>query len=89
MIAGSIIHLVFKIIAHSADEPTWNITVIGIIGGFGLILAGDASASADAKQLETVQRQMAAVPEAIDTGDTGQLKKTVTDQSPTNKTPTS
>ena len=77
MIAGSIIHLVFKLLAHSSDEATWNITVIGIIGGMGLILAGDASASADAKQVETMQRQMAAVPEAIDTGNTEQLKKTV------------
>lgn len=77
MIAGSIIHLVFKMLAHSADEATWNISIIGIIGGVGLILAGDASASADAKQLETVKRQMAAVPQAIDTGDTTLLKKDV------------
>lgn len=45
MIAGSIIHLVFQLKAHTANENTWTIAVTGVVGGAGLLLAGDASAS--------------------------------------------
>ena len=45
MISGSIIHLVFSIRAHTANENTWTIAITAIIGGIGLLLAGDASAS--------------------------------------------
>lgn len=43
MILGSTIHLVFAVRAHTADENTWTISVTAIIGGIGLIFAGDAS----------------------------------------------
>lgn len=46
MIAGAIIHLVFKIKSHAADENTWTIAIGAILGGIGLIAAGDAKAGA-------------------------------------------
>jgi hypothetical protein len=45
MIAGSIIHLVFSARSGTANENTWTITITSVIGGVGLLLAGDASAS--------------------------------------------
>jgi len=45
MILGSIIHLIFAIKGHTADENTWTITLGTILGGGGLIFAGDASHS--------------------------------------------
>jgi hypothetical protein len=46
MISGSVIHLIFSIRAHTANENTWTIAVTAIIGGLGLLVAGDASQSA-------------------------------------------
>ena len=45
MIAGSIVHLVFSVKASNANENTWTITITAIVGGLGLLLAGDATAS--------------------------------------------
>lgn len=45
MIIGSVIHLVFAAKSHTADENTWTISVTAIVGGLGLIFAGDASHS--------------------------------------------
>jgi uncharacterized membrane protein HdeD (DUF308 family) len=45
MIAGGIIHLGFQIKAGTADENSWTIAVAAIVGGVGLIAAGDASQS--------------------------------------------
>lgn len=45
MLAGSVIHLAFSIKAGTANENSWTIAVVGIVGGVGFILAGDASAS--------------------------------------------
>jgi len=45
MIAGSVIHLVFSVRAGTANENTWTIAITAIIGGIGLLLAGDAAAS--------------------------------------------
>lgn len=44
-IAGSVIHIIFCILHHTADETAWNMAVGGIIVGLGLIFAGDASHS--------------------------------------------
>ena len=43
LIAGSVIHLVFAARAGHADESTWNSAVVGIVGGLGLLAAGDAA----------------------------------------------
>lgn len=45
MIFGSLIHLIFAVRAHTADENSWTIGVTAIVGGLGLIFAGDASSS--------------------------------------------
>lgn len=45
MILGSIIHLVFSISNHSANENTWTIAMSTMVAGIGLVFAGDASAS--------------------------------------------
>ena len=53
MIVGSITHLVFMIRANTADENTWNTTFAAILGGVGLILAGDAGASVEKSSVHT------------------------------------
>lgn len=45
MIIGSIVHLVFAVREKTADENTWTISLTAIVGGIGLIVAGDASAT--------------------------------------------
>jgi len=45
MIIGSTVHLVFAVKAGNANENTWTISLTAIVGGIGLILAGDASNS--------------------------------------------
>ena len=45
MISGAVIHLVFQLRAHAASEADWNATFIAVMGGVGLIAAGDASQS--------------------------------------------
>lgn len=42
MIAGSVIHLAFRIKAGTADEQSWTIAIGAILGGIGLFAAGDA-----------------------------------------------
>lgn len=44
MIGGSAIHLIYAIAAHTANETTWTITLGAVIGGVGLMFAGDAGA---------------------------------------------
>ena len=46
MIGGSIVHLVFAVKAGTANENTWTLTITAVVGGLGLIFAGDASQSA-------------------------------------------
>lgn len=45
MIIGSTVHLIFSVKAGNANENTWTISLTAIVGGLGLILAGDSSAS--------------------------------------------
>src|SRR5689334_5565942 len=45
MIIGAVVHLVFGIIDHKADETMWTTSLGAIVGGIGLIAAGDASKS--------------------------------------------
>ena len=42
MIIGSTVHLVFSVRDGSANENTWTISLTAILGGIGLIYAGDA-----------------------------------------------
>ena len=42
---GAIIHLIFVLKAGKADETTWTITLGAVLGGIGLIAAGDAGQS--------------------------------------------
>lgn len=44
VIAGAVIHLAFQIKAHTGDEGAWTFAVTTILGGIGLIAAGDATA---------------------------------------------
>lgn len=46
LIVTSVVHLVFT--HKTADESTWTNSIIAIIGGVGLIAAGDATASSAA-----------------------------------------
>lgn len=44
-IIGIVVHLVFTVRAHTADEGTWTASLVGIVLAAGLIFAGDASQS--------------------------------------------
>ncbi len=44
MIIGSAVHLVFTVKDGTANENTWTISLTAIVGGIGLIFAGDSSA---------------------------------------------
>jgi hypothetical protein len=48
MIIGSVVHLVFSVKAHSGDETTWTVSLTAILGGLGLLFAGDANVSSTA-----------------------------------------
>jgi len=45
MIIGSTVHLIFSIRSGSGDEATWTVALTAIVGGIGLIFAGDSGAS--------------------------------------------
>lgn len=50
IICGAIIHIIFAVRAHTADENSWTILVGAILGGLAAIFAGDSSAGAAASQ---------------------------------------
>ena len=66
LIIGSIVHLVFAVSAGTATEGVWTASPTGILGGVGLILAGDARKSATKAEVQTVS-------DAVVTGDTSHL----------------
>ena len=41
---GSIIHLAYSVYHQTSNENTWQGCLIGVVGGIGLIFAGDAGA---------------------------------------------
>lgn len=41
LIGGSVIHLCFSF--HTADEATWTASFTAVLGGLGLMFAGDAN----------------------------------------------
>ena len=50
MIIGSVVHLVFASKAGTATEGVWTASFTAIVGGVGLILAGDSKASTQAHE---------------------------------------
>lgn len=79
-IAGSVVHLIFSVRAGTADEAVWTATLTAVVLGVGLILAGDASASAQAHEetknlIASIDNKIAVNTKAIITGDTSQLQK--------------
>lgn len=45
LIITNTVHLVFAVRNHTSDENTWIFSLTAIVGGIGLIFAGDASQS--------------------------------------------
>lgn len=74
MIISSTVHLVYAVAHGAADESTWTTGLMGIVGGIGLVAAGDATASA-ANHEETKQA-ISALAQSVKTGDTTVLNKT-------------
>ncbi len=52
MIVGAVVHLVFQVSAHNSNENSWTISVTSILGGIGLILAGDSGKSVQTKDVK-------------------------------------
>jgi hypothetical protein len=69
MIVGGTVHLIFCIRAGTATEGVWTASILGTIGGVGLMFAGDSSASR--QESVAVKTDVA---KAIETGDTAPLK---------------
>lgn len=83
LIIGPAVHLVFAVRAHTADESMWTASLIAIVGGIGLIFAGDGAASAQLHaesqaQIADLTAKVSAVPDAITTGDTSLITKAST-----------
>lgn len=47
MIIGSAVHLVFAVRGGRADENTWTVSLLAIVGGMGLVFARDSQASSE------------------------------------------
>ena len=54
MMTGSVVHLVFQLKAGTANENTWTIAVSTLVGGIGLLVAGDGSQSVQVQQKPTM-----------------------------------
>jgi hypothetical protein len=87
LILGNIIHLIFAVRAQSATENTWTISISAIVGGLGLMFAGDANKSAPVRELEQVKQQIGTVSKAVTTGDTSVLEKSIATANEENKQP--
>lgn len=70
MIIASVMHLVFAVKSGIADETTWTRDITAIVGGVGLIFAGDATQSK--KEVDQAKDQ---VKTAIETQDTSHITK--------------
>jgi len=53
LIAGSLVHIAFLYKAHAVDEGSVMTALTGILGGIGLLAAGDASQSVTPAQVDT------------------------------------
>jgi hypothetical protein len=79
-IAGSIVHLAKSVHGDVDSEGVWMTCITGVVTGFGLLFAGDASASAQSHADSTaaindLQFQVAATATAVKTGDTSVITK--------------
>jgi hypothetical protein len=85
-IIGAVVHLVFAVLHHTDDENTWITSLLTIVGGFGLIVAGDGALSAKAHAdstaaIQAIQSKVEATAAAVQTGDTSLLGKPATSTS--------
>jgi len=74
MIIGSVVHLIFAVKEHNATEGVWTASLGTIVGGVGLLAAGDASKSQTKDEAAVVK---SATVEAIKTGNTDRLENPV------------
>ena len=77
MILGSIVHLVFAVKNHTADENTWTITIGAILGGLGLMFAADSTKSAS--EVKRVEDKVEQNTQAIITGNPDLAAKITTE----------
>jgi len=68
MIIGGVIHLVFAVRSGNATEAVWTASLTAIVGGLGLIFAGDAAKGK--KELADAKEE---VKTAIETGDSSHI----------------
>lgn len=73
MIISSTVHLVISVSKGNADESTWTTGLMGIVGGVGLLAAGDGATTVQAHQ-ETLN-ELENIKSAVRTGDTSILTK--------------
>lgn len=71
MIISSTVHLVISVSKGNADESTWTTGLMGIVGGVGLLAAGDGATTVQAHQ-ETLN-ELENIKSAVRTGDTSIL----------------
>ena len=81
-IAVAIIHLLFQVRSHTADESAWTVAVLAILTGLGFLFAGDSNKSAPKSDMDAMKQQIAQVPNAINSGDTAMLSKTIDQPQP-------
>lgn len=74
MIISSAVHLAYAVAHGTADESTWTTGLMGIVGGIGLVAAGDATASAAAH--DETKQAISALAQSVKTGNTDVLNKT-------------
>jgi peptidoglycan/LPS O-acetylase OafA/YrhL len=58
MAAAAVIHLAFSVKAKTADENTWTTAFLAVLGGVGLVAAGDAGKSATKEDLQQVKQEV-------------------------------
>ena len=88
MMLGAVIHLVFAVRGHTADEATWTASLTAILAGVGLMAAGDQAASAQQHAASTaaiqdLQSKVRAATIAVVTGDSSILTKAQAGQTTT------
>lgn len=80
LILTGLIHIGYGLVHKSITEQDFTTTMVTIVTGLGLMVAGDASASAESHaqsqtQIAELQLRSNIVPNAIESGDTSQLRK--------------
>jgi hypothetical protein len=75
MIISSTVHLIIAVSHGTSDEQTWTTGLMGIVGGIGLLAAGDSAVSATKTETAVVNAKVDLNTQAIQTGDTSILPK--------------